>query len=95
VLVLGDPESADARQLTGLARDCGARAQAVAKTGEITPAMLAGTATVGLAESTSASTRLAGQVAEALSGLGQLSVVRRQVSTQVAGQPLVTAPADT
>jgi 4-hydroxy-3-methylbut-2-en-1-yl diphosphate reductase len=93
VLVLGEPACADTRQLTGLVRDCGARPGTVAGAGEITPAMLAGAATIGLAESTSASRGLAGHVTRALAGLGPLSVVRRQVSSEVAGQPQPTGPA--
>ncbi|HTP15097.1 MAG TPA: 4-hydroxy-3-methylbut-2-enyl diphosphate reductase [Streptosporangiaceae bacterium] len=92
VLILGAPESADVRQLSVLARDCGARAQAIAHTGEITPAMLTGTASLGIAESTSARTGLAAEMTAALAGLGPLSVVRRQVSTTVDGQPAVLAP---
>lgn len=94
VLVLGSVDSADVRLLTGLVRDCDARAQPIAEIGDITPAMLAGTATVGMAESHSASMRLASQVTAALSGLGSLSLVRREVSTTVTGQPLAAAPAD-
>jgi len=41
--------------------------------------------TIGLAETVSARPRLAGQVATALSGLGPLSVTRRQVSTEILG----------
>jgi 4-hydroxy-3-methylbut-2-enyl diphosphate reductase len=93
VLVLGTADSADARQLIGLIRDCDARAQVIAEVGDITPAMLAGTATIGMTESHSASLKLASQVTAALSGLGSLSVVRRQVSTAVNGQPLAAAPA--
>ncbi len=92
VLILGAAESADVRQLTGLARDCGARAQAVAELGEITPAMLAGTASLGIAESTSARAGLAAEVTAALSGLGPVSVLRRQVSTTVQGRPAMMVP---
>jgi hypothetical protein len=49
--------------------------------------MLAGTDTIGIAESTSASPDLAGQVTRALSGLGSLSVITRHVSTDVIGAP--------
>lgn len=89
MLVLGDPESADARQLCGQARDAGAKAQVVSAVGDIRPAMLTAAHTIGLAESTSAPAVLAGQVASALSGLGRLSVARRQLSTEKA----VHAPA--
>ncbi len=84
MLVLGDPQSADARQLCGQARDAGAKAHVVAAVCDIRPAMLAAVQTIGLAESTSAPAALAGQVASALSGLGRLSVARRQLSTEQA-----------
>jgi 4-hydroxy-3-methylbut-2-enyl diphosphate reductase len=86
MLVLGDPGSADARYLSGLARDCGARAQVIAATTDLTPALLGGVSAIGMAESTSAPSGLASQVTMALSGLGPLSVVRRQVSSQITGQ---------
>jgi hypothetical protein len=47
-----------------------------------------------MAESTSARAALASEVAAALSGLGSLSVVRRQVSSQITGDPApVSGPA--
>ncbi|HEU5419527.1 MAG TPA: 4-hydroxy-3-methylbut-2-enyl diphosphate reductase [Streptosporangiaceae bacterium] len=85
MLVLGDPDSPDARQLSGLARDCGARAQVIAAVTDLTPAMLAGVSVIGMAESTSARAALATEVTTALSGLGSLSVVRRQVTSQITG----------
>jgi 4-hydroxy-3-methylbut-2-enyl diphosphate reductase len=94
MLVLGDADSADARQLSGLARDCGARTQVIATVSDLTPAMLGGVSAIGMAESTSAPSALAGQVTAALSGLGTLSVVRRQVSSQISGERAV-APAAT
>ena len=91
MLVLGDADSADARMLSGLARDCGTRAQVIAAVGDLTPAMLSGVSSIGLAESTSAPSSLAGEVTAAVAGLGPLSVVHRQVSSQItderAGQP--------
>ena len=94
LLVLGDPDSADARQLSGLARDCGARAQVITAVTELTPAMLTGVSVIGMAESTSARAALAGEVTAALSGLGVLSVVHRQVSSQITGtQPASDEPA--
>jgi 4-hydroxy-3-methylbut-2-enyl diphosphate reductase len=86
MLVLGDPDSADARQVSGLARDCGARAQVIAQVTELTPAMLSGVTVIGMAETTSARSALAGQVTAALSGLGPLSVVRRQVRSEITGE---------
>src|SRR5258707_1260936 len=87
MLVLGCADSPDSRQLSGLARDRGARTHVVGETGDILPAMLAGTHTIGIAESTSASPDLAGQVTKALSGLGRLSVITRHVRTDVIGAP--------
>ena len=82
MLVLGDPESTDARQLCGQARDAGTKAQLVSAVCDIQPAMLSSVCTIGLAESTSAPAALAGQVRSALSGLGRLSVVQRQLNTE-------------
>ncbi len=87
MLVLGSQDSADARQLSGLARDCGARAQIIADVGDITPALLTGIGVLGVAESTTARPGLTELVIEALSGLGQLSIVRRQVSSDVTSRP--------
>jgi 4-hydroxy-3-methylbut-2-en-1-yl diphosphate reductase len=92
MLVLGDADNADARHLCGLARDCGARTQVIAAVADLTPAMLGGVSAIGMAESTSARSELAGQVTAALSGLGPLSVVNRQVSSQITGER-ATAPA--
>jgi 4-hydroxy-3-methylbut-2-enyl diphosphate reductase len=94
MLVLGTADTADVRHLSGLARDCGARAQTIAAVTELTPAMLTGVSVIGMAESTSARTALAGQVAAALSGLGPLSVVRRQVSSQIVGARTADPAAD-
>jgi 4-hydroxy-3-methylbut-2-en-1-yl diphosphate reductase len=87
MLILGSADSPDARKLSGLARDCGARTHVVGETGDILPAMLSGAGAIGMAESTSADPDLAGQVTEALSGLGRLSVTTRHVSTDVVGAP--------
>ncbi len=86
VLILGT-ESADTHQLSRLAVDCGTRARVIAHPGEITAAMIAGTASLGIAEATSARSGLAAEVTAALAGLGPLSVVRRQVTTAIEGQP--------
>ena len=91
VLILGEADSADARQLAGLVRDCGSRAHAVASSSEITPAMLAGAMTIGLAESLTAAGHLAGLGIAALTGLGPVSIAHRQVSTTVAGQAVLAA----
>jgi 4-hydroxy-3-methylbut-2-en-1-yl diphosphate reductase len=87
LLVLGAPACADTRQLAALARARGARAQLVSQVGDIVPAVLAGAEAIGVAESTSASPGLAGQVTTALSGLGPLSVLSRQVRTEIVGPP--------
>jgi 4-hydroxy-3-methylbut-2-en-1-yl diphosphate reductase len=85
VLVLGAADSPDSRYLHRLATAGGSRAHVIEEAGDIVPAMLAGASTVGLAESTSARPALAGQVTEALSGLGPLSVTSRRVITEVVG----------
>jgi 4-hydroxy-3-methylbut-2-en-1-yl diphosphate reductase len=90
MFVLGAPDSADSRQISTFARGCGAHTHIIATPGDIVPAMLNGASTIGLAESTSASPALAGQVAGALSGLGPLSVATRRVTTDVTGEPGVT-----
>ena len=82
MLVLGDPQSPDAKQMCGQARDSGTKVQVVSDVDDIKPAMLAGIHTIGLAESTSARAGLAAHVLAALSGLGRLSVARRQLSTE-------------
>ena len=82
MLILGDPLSADTKQICGFARDSGTRVQVVADVGEIKPAMLTGILTIGLAESTSAQAGLAAQVLSALSGLGRLNVARRRLGTE-------------
>jgi 4-hydroxy-3-methylbut-2-enyl diphosphate reductase len=87
MLVLGSAGSPDARQLSGLSRACGTRTHVVGEAGDILSAMLTGAGTVGIAESTSASPDLAGQVTTALSGLGPLSVISRRVSSDVVGAP--------
>ena len=47
MLVLGDADSADARMLSALARDCGTKTQVIAAVGDLTPAMLAGVSAIG------------------------------------------------
>jgi 4-hydroxy-3-methylbut-2-enyl diphosphate reductase len=81
MLVVGDPQSPDARQVCGHARDSGTRVQVVSDVADIRPAMLAQVHTIGMAESTSAPAGLAAQVLAALSGLGRLTVARRRLNT--------------
>ena len=69
MLVLGDPQSADTKQICGQARDSGTRVQIIADVADLRPAMLTGVHTIGLAESTSAQAGLAPRVLSALSGL--------------------------
>jgi 4-hydroxy-3-methylbut-2-en-1-yl diphosphate reductase len=82
MLVLGNPDAADTKQVCGQARDSGTHVQVIAQVADIAPAMLSGIQTIGVAESTSAQAGLAAQVLMALSGLGRLSVVRRKLSTE-------------
>jgi 4-hydroxy-3-methylbut-2-en-1-yl diphosphate reductase len=93
MLVLGDADSADVRHLSGLARDGGARVQVLGAVTELAAAMLTGVSVIGVAESTSATAGLASQVTAALSGLGPLSVIHRQVSSQVTEAAAPAAPA--
>jgi 4-hydroxy-3-methylbut-2-enyl diphosphate reductase len=88
MLVVGDPQSADARQICGHARDAGTKVHVIGAVGEIKPAMLASVDTIGVAESTSAGAGLAVQVLSALSGLGRLTVARRRLSTEKAASIL-------
>jgi 4-hydroxy-3-methylbut-2-enyl diphosphate reductase len=82
--VLGNPQSADARQLLAPVREAGVKVQAIQAVSDITPAMLAGVSTIGTVDSTSAPAVLSAEVIAALAGLGPLSVARRQVRTEVA-----------
>jgi len=82
MLVLGDPNSPDAKQISAHARGAGTKVYVVADVDEIKPAMIAGVLTIGVAESTSARAGLAANVLAALSGLGRLSVARRRLSTE-------------
>jgi 4-hydroxy-3-methylbut-2-en-1-yl diphosphate reductase len=82
MLVLGNPDSADTKQMCGQARDSGTHVHVIAEVADIKPAMLSGIQTIGVAESTSAQAGLAAHVLMALSGLGRLSVVRRKLSTE-------------
>ena len=93
VLVLGAEDDPDTRWLTGLTRSSHAKAHVISTVAEILPSWLAGTSAVGLAESTTAPPGLAAEVTSALSGLGPLSVTRRQVSTEVSSRPPAAEPA--
>jgi 4-hydroxy-3-methylbut-2-enyl diphosphate reductase len=88
MLVLGDPQSADAKQVCSYARDAGTRVQVIAEVADLKPPMLASVDTVGLAESTSARAGLAAQLIGALSGLGRLSVARRKLNTEKTPSPV-------
>jgi 4-hydroxy-3-methylbut-2-enyl diphosphate reductase len=91
MLILGDPDAADARQLAALARECKARTLTVAAVSEIIPSLVGGADTIGMAESTSAPAGLAAEVTTALGGLGPLSVVRREVRSHVARRSATVA----
>jgi 4-hydroxy-3-methylbut-2-en-1-yl diphosphate reductase len=87
MLVLGSPDSLDARQLSALARGCGARTHVISRASELAPDVLSGAGVIGLAESATAGPALAAEVTQAVSGLGPLSVTRRQVTTEVISAP--------
>jgi 4-hydroxy-3-methylbut-2-en-1-yl diphosphate reductase len=82
MLVVGDPQSSDARHVCALARDAGTKVQLISDVADIKPTMLSSVLTIGMAESTSAAAGLAARVLEALSGLGRLTVARRRLSTE-------------
>jgi len=82
MFVLGDPNSPDAKQISGHARGAGTKVHVVSDVEDIRPSMLAGVHTIGVAESTSARAGLGAHVLTALSGLGRLSVARRRLSTE-------------
>ena len=88
MLVLGDPQAADTKQVCGYARDSGTHVQVIAEVADIKPQMLAAVDTIGLAESTTARAGLAAQVISALSGLGRLTVARRKLNTEKTPVPL-------
>jgi len=88
MLIVGDPQSADTRQISGQARDSGTRIQVISEVADLRPAMLAGVQTIGVAESTSAPAGVASQVMTALGGLGRLTVARRKLSTEKAASTL-------
>jgi 4-hydroxy-3-methylbut-2-enyl diphosphate reductase len=69
--------------MTGLARTGHAKVHVIAGPGDIVPSWLAGATSIGLVESVSAPDGLAAGVTSALSGLGQLSVTERRVTTEV------------
>jgi 4-hydroxy-3-methylbut-2-enyl diphosphate reductase len=87
MLVLGSADSPDTRQLSAIARNCGARTHVVGQATDVASSVLSGAGIVGLAESVSASPDLAAEVINALSGLGPLSVTSRRVTTDVIGAP--------
>lgn len=84
MLVLGDQRSLDIRQISGLIRDTGTKLLLVGETSDVTPAALSSVHTIGTAVSTSAPAGLEAQVVTALSGLGKLTVLTRQLHTEMA-----------
>jgi 4-hydroxy-3-methylbut-2-en-1-yl diphosphate reductase len=87
MLILGEADSPDTRQLSALARGRGTRTHVIRRPGDLAPPVLSGAGIVGLAESQSASSALASEVTMALSGLGPLSITSRRVSTEIIGAP--------
>jgi 4-hydroxy-3-methylbut-2-en-1-yl diphosphate reductase len=82
MLVIGDPQSNDARHLCAVARDAGTKVQLIGDVDDLKPAMLTSVLTLGLAESTSAPAGLAARALDALSGLGRMTVARRRLTTE-------------
>jgi len=88
MLVVGDPQSSDARHICAVARDAGTKVQLIGDVDDIKPTMLTSVLAIGLAESTSAPAGLATRVLNALSGLGRLTVARRRLSTEKSASAL-------
>jgi 4-hydroxy-3-methylbut-2-enyl diphosphate reductase len=82
-LVLGDPESADTRALTVTATAAGTRVEQLDDVGGLRPDWLGPAASVGVVVGLSARPELPDELVEVLSGLGPLSVTRREVTTDV------------
>jgi 4-hydroxy-3-methylbut-2-en-1-yl diphosphate reductase len=89
LLVLGSDADQDCRDLVAAAGTGPADAQVLDDLGQLRPDVLAAAGAVGLAVARSAPEGLAGQVRDALSGLGPLSTVTRRVSTEA----LIAEPA--
>ncbi|KAB2351738.1 4-hydroxy-3-methylbut-2-enyl diphosphate reductase [Actinomadura rudentiformis] len=85
MLICGDRDSADARELAGLTT--GTPTQTLADLADLDPVGLADAATIGLAVALPAKPRLTAAVIQALAGLGPLSVVRRRVVSETAAIP--------
>ena len=82
-LVLGEPDSPDTRTLTNLAAEAGCRVERLDDPGALRPEWLESITSVGIVLSTTARPALAGELVVTLSGLGPVSVTRRQVTTDL------------
>jgi len=77
-----DAEDAGIEAVVRAAGRAGARPQVVRRLADISPGLLAGATSVGLAATLGAPRGLAGEVAGALSGLGPVTVLSRSVRTR-------------
>jgi (E)-4-hydroxy-3-methyl-but-2-enyl pyrophosphate reductase len=82
-LVLGDRDLRDTGELAATATATGSTVERLDDAGQLRPEWLAPAASVGILVATSARPDLAGEVIEVLSGLGPLSITRRQVATEI------------
>jgi 4-hydroxy-3-methylbut-2-enyl diphosphate reductase len=82
-LVLGAPTSTDTDELVATATATSTTVKRLDDVGQLRPEWLGPAASVGILVSTSARPDLAGELVEVLSGLGPLSVTRREVTTEV------------
>jgi 4-hydroxy-3-methylbut-2-en-1-yl diphosphate reductase len=81
LIVAGDGEDADTESLARIAVRAGGRPWIVRRLADISPELLKGVTTLGLVPTLVAPPGLAARVARALSGLGPLSLSRRNVHT--------------
>jgi 4-hydroxy-3-methylbut-2-enyl diphosphate reductase len=83
ILVLGDPTADDTRVLTATAAATGSAVERLDDIARLRPEWLGPATSVGIVVGTTARPDLPGELIEVLTGLGPLSVTRRQVTTEI------------
>ena len=86
VLVVAGADDPDRQELVAVAGEGPGAVRHIADAGQLRADWLASAATIGVAATSSASAGAVEEVVRALSGLGPLSVVRRQIATEVAAE---------
>jgi 4-hydroxy-3-methylbut-2-enyl diphosphate reductase len=82
-LVLGEPTSGDTQELVATAAATGSAVRALDDLAGLRPDWLGPVVSVGVVVGTTARPSLAGEIIEVLSGLGPLSIARRQITTEI------------